>query len=233
MNHLYQYSTMGALVGGMFEGTFKIDDVLQSGDYGIGTLDGLNGELIILEGKPYLIDSEGTVREVRNDETTPFASVIQFNATHTLNYDKKMNKEQLDEIILNEIKGMNYFHAVKITGKFKLIKARSVKKQQEPYPKLVEAVKEQGYFDFEDTTGTLFGFYTPHFIQGVGVGGYHVHYLSDNHEQGGHVFDFEIQDVKIEMALAEDLILKMPDTEHYRENDLNDPDMLKDIEASE
>ncbi|ARQ05687.1 acetolactate decarboxylase [Macrococcoides canis] len=233
MNHLYQYSTMGALVGGMFEGTFKIGDILHSGDYGIGTLDGLNGELIILEGKPYLIDSEGTVREVANDETTPFASVIQFNATHTLNYDKKMNKEQLDEIILNEIKGMNYFHAVKITGKFKLIKARSVKKQQEPYPKLVEAVKEQGYFDFEDTTGTLFGFYTPHFIQGIGVGGYHVHYLSDNHEQGGHVFDFEIEDVKVEMALAEDLILKMPDTEHYRENDLNDPDMLKDIEASE
>ncbi|TDM23119.1 acetolactate decarboxylase [Macrococcoides canis] len=233
MNHLYQYSTMGALVGGMFEGTFKIGDVLQSGDYGIGTLEGLNGELIILEGKPYLIDSEGTVREVSNDETTPFASVIQFNATHTLNYDKKVNKEQLDEIILKEIKGMNYFHAVKITGKFKLIKARSVKKQQEPYPKLVESVKEQGYFDFEDTIGTLFGFYTPHFIQGIGVGGYHVHYLSDNHQQGGHVFDFEIEDVKVEMALVEDLILKMPDTEHYRENDLNDPDMLKDIEASE
>ncbi len=233
MNHLYQYSTMGALVGGLFEGTFKMSEVLKSGNYGIGTMDGLDGELVIIEGKPYLIESNGNIREVDAEERTPFASMIEFKPTHTLNYKEVLNKEQMDEIILEEIQGMNYFHAVKITGKFKLIKARAVKKQKKPYPKLVEAVKEQGYFDYTETTGTLFGFYTPHFIQGVGVGGYHVHYLSDDGKEGGHVFDYEIEDVSVEMALAEDLILKMPETETYRKNDLNNPDMLKDIEASE
>lgn len=233
MNHLYQYSTMGALVGGMFEGTFKMSDVLSTGDYGIGTMDGLNGELIILEGEPFLIESTGKVRTVSHEETTPFASIMNFNPTKTLEFKESLTKEELDEKILKEIQGMNYFHAVKITGKFKLIKARSVKKQTEPYPKLVEAVKEQGYFDIEDTEGTLFGFYTPHFIMGIGVGGYHVHYLSDNRQSGGHVFDYEIEDVKVEMALQEDFILKMPDTKRYHEHDLNDPEMLKDIEASE
>lgn len=233
MNNLYQYSTMGALVGGMFEGTFKLSDVLSTGNYGIGTMDGLNGELIVLDGTPYLIESTGKVRIVSPDETTPFASMMDFNPTKTLTFKGSLNKEQLDEEILKAMQGMNYFHAVKITGKFKLIKARSVKKQQQPYPKLVEAVKEQGYFDIQDTEGTLFGFYTPHFIMGIGVGGYHVHYLSDDGKQGGHVFDYEIENVKVEMALQEDFILKMPQTDHYRENDLNDPEMLKDIEASE
>lgn len=233
MNDLYQYSTMGALVGGMFEGQFKMKDVLETGNYGIGTMDGLNGELIILEGKPYLIESTGTVRAVQHEELTPFASVMHFEPTKTLHFNEALTKAQLDEILLKEMQGMNYFHAVKISGKFKLIKARSVKKQQPPFKKLVEAVKEQGYFDFENTTGTLFGFYTPHFIQGIGVGGYHVHYLSDDLTQGGHVFDYIIEDVTVSLALQNDFILRMPKTERYRSNDLNDPDMLKDIEASE
>ncbi|WP_414048915.1 acetolactate decarboxylase [Macrococcus animalis] len=233
MNHLYQYSTMGALVGGMFEGTFKMSDVLATGNYGIGTMDSLNGELIVLDGTPYLIESTGNVREVSLDETTPFASMMDFKPTKTLEFKGSLNKKKLDEEILQAMQGMNYFHAVKITGKFKLVKARSVKKQEQPYPKLVEAVKEQGYFDIEETEGTLFGFYTPHFIMGIGVGGYHVHYLSDDRKSGGHVFDYQIEDVKVELALQEDFILKMPSTDRYRENDLNDPEMLKDIEASE
>ncbi|MCE4956683.1 acetolactate decarboxylase [Macrococcoides caseolyticum] len=233
MNHLYQYSTMGALVGGMFEGTFKIKDILSTGNNGIGTLDGLNGELIVLGGKPYVIESSGNVRVVDEEETTPFASMMDFKPTHTLVFKQPMNKEQVDNLILKEIQGTNYFHAVRITGKFKLVKARAVKKQQAPYPKLVEAVKEQGYFDIEETEGTLFGFYTPHFITGIGVGGYHVHYLSDDHNYGGHVFDYEIEDVKVELALQEDFILKMPDTPRYRKHDLNDPEMLDDIEKSE
>lgn len=233
MNQLYQYSTMGALVGGMFEGTFKMQDVLSTGNYGIGTLDGLNGELIVLKGKPYVIESSGKVRSVTDNETTPFASMTQFNPTIQEKIEQETNKEALDQKMVKMINGMNYFHAVKITGKFKLIKARSVKKQNPPYPKLVEAVKEQGYFDFEDTEGTLFGFYTPHFIQGVGVGGYHVHYLSDDLLQGGHVFDYIVEDATVEMQLLDNVQMKMPLTDRYRTEDLNNPDMLKDIEASE
>lgn len=233
MNQLYQYSTIGALVGGMLEGAFKIKDVLSTGNYGIGTLHGLDGELIVIEGAPYLIDSTGNVRRVEDDETTPFACMTQFTPTIRQTIDEDISKEIVDQKMVEAMNGMNYFHAVKITGKFKRMKARSVKKQHPPYPKLVEAVKEQGYFDFEETEGTLFGFYTPHFIQGIGVGGYHVHYLSDDLTQGGHVFDYTVDQVTVEMQLLDNVQIKMPLTETYRTNDLNSADMLKDIEASE
>lgn len=233
MNQLYQYSTMGALVGGMFEGVFKMKDVISTGNYGIGTLDGLDGELIVVDGKPYSIDSTGKVRLVDDEETTPFASMTQFTPDIRKTINEALSKEILDQKMVEAVSGMNYFHTVKITGKFKLIKARSVKKQHPPYPKLVEAVKEQGYFDFEETEGTLFGFYTPHFIQGIGVGGYHVHYLSDDLTQGGHVFDYIVEHAEVEIQLLDNVQMKMPLTERYRTNDLNNPDMLKDIEASE
>lgn len=233
MNHLYQYSTMGALVGGMFDGVFSIDDVLKNGNYGIGTLEGLNGELFIKEGIAYVIESSGTIREVALGERSPFASVTFFESQKTLKITEALTKEQLDIEMLQAIEGMNSFHAVKVTGTFKTIKARAAKKQESPYPKLVEAVKAQGYFDFEDTTGTLFGFYTPRFIQGIGVAGYHVHYLSDDLRSGGHVFDFVTDDVTVELALMNEVTMMMPDTPRYRHNDLNDPDMLSDIEASE
>ena len=233
MNKVTQFSTMGALVGGRFEGAFPIKNIIESGDHGIGTLEGLNGELIILEGKPYVIESTGLVREVSKDEMSPYASVMDFQPTKTFNLKGSYNKSQLDEIMTKEINGENHFHGAKITGKFKVINARSAKKQQQPYPKLVDAVKEQGYFDFESTEGTLFGFYTPHFIQGIGVGGYHVHFLSHDLKKGGHVFDYEIEDVKVELALQQDFLMKMPNTDEYFSTDLNDPEMLQDIEASE
>ena len=48
ITQLFQYNTLGALMAGLYEGTMTIGELLKHGDLGIGTLDSIDGELIVL-----------------------------------------------------------------------------------------------------------------------------------------------------------------------------------------
>ncbi len=45
---LYQYSTMAALMGGAFSGTTTVEKLLEHGDFGIGTFEGVDRESITI-----------------------------------------------------------------------------------------------------------------------------------------------------------------------------------------
>ena len=47
---LFQYNTLGALMAGLYGGSFTIKELLEHGDLGIGTLDSIDGELIVIDG---------------------------------------------------------------------------------------------------------------------------------------------------------------------------------------
>lgn len=51
---LFQHNTLAALMSGLYEGTLTIGELLKKGNFGIGTLSGINGELIVLDGKAYI-----------------------------------------------------------------------------------------------------------------------------------------------------------------------------------
>ena len=72
---IFQHGTLGLLVPGLFDGTITAGELLTHGDTGIGTLDGLNGEVIILGGHAYQAREDGQIREIQPEETLPFASV--------------------------------------------------------------------------------------------------------------------------------------------------------------
>lgn len=52
-NVLYQHGTLGTLMAGLLEGTASVNELLEHGDLGIGTLTGSNGEVIFIDGKAY------------------------------------------------------------------------------------------------------------------------------------------------------------------------------------
>jgi len=47
---IYQISISGALVQGAYSGCVRVGTLLQPGDFGLGTFDGLDGEGILLDG---------------------------------------------------------------------------------------------------------------------------------------------------------------------------------------
>ncbi len=50
-------------MAGLYEGTMTIGELLKHGDLGIGTLDSVDGELIVLDGKAYQAKGDKTIVE--------------------------------------------------------------------------------------------------------------------------------------------------------------------------
>ena len=88
---LYQVSTIEALQQGVFDGIQPVGELRQHGDFGIGTFDALNGEMIVLEGIVYQATADGRVSVIPDTTTTPFATVTYFENDFTIATIEPMN----------------------------------------------------------------------------------------------------------------------------------------------
>src|SRR6266853_202795 len=71
----YQISTSAALVQGVSEGAVSSRKLLANGDFGLGTFEHLDGEMVVLDGSIYQGRGDGTVEARRDDFQIPFAVV--------------------------------------------------------------------------------------------------------------------------------------------------------------
>src|ERR1700734_1177338 len=76
---LFQISTSGALVAGIYSGAVSSGLILQHGDFGLGTFANLDGEMVVLGGRVYRVQGNGMVSEAPADATAPFAVVTTFS----------------------------------------------------------------------------------------------------------------------------------------------------------
>src|SRR3712207_3336862 len=83
---LFQTSTIDALLDGNYDGDLSFRELSEHGDFGLGTLDALDGEMIALDGDFYQIGADGRAYRVDGRTKTPFAVVTVFEpgASHTL-----------------------------------------------------------------------------------------------------------------------------------------------------
>ncbi|MGY3766536.1 acetolactate decarboxylase [Vagococcus vulneris] len=208
--YLFQHGTLGALMAGLMEGNEKISTLLQHGDLGIGTLDGLDGEVIILDKHAYQAKSNGALVELSGEELTPYAAVTMFNVDNSFPVDKMMTSKELKEKVVTYLKSQNLFAAVKISGTFKKMHVRVMPKQFPPFKKLVDVSKVQPEFERTEIKGTIVGFYTPTLFQGMSAAGFHLHFLSDSHDFGGHILDFDMSEGIVEISNIETLQQHFP-----------------------
>lgn len=189
---LYQVSTIDALMQGVYDGVQPISELKKHGDFGIGTFDALEGEMIVLGGIVYQAKADGEIYAVPDNATTPFATVTYFERDITVTIDRPMNFSVFSTEMSTRLPSPNMIYAVRMHGTFPQMKVRAIPAQQKPYPTLMDAAKNQSVYAYTDTTGTVVGFYTPVFFKGLNVAGYHLHFLSDDRHTGGHILDFEI-----------------------------------------
>ena len=78
-HQITQVSVNNALAAGHYDGVMPIPELLRHGDFGVGTLDHLDGELVVLDGRPYQVRGDGAVVAVPPDRSTPFAVVTRFD----------------------------------------------------------------------------------------------------------------------------------------------------------
>src|SRR5580765_5217671 len=76
---LFQVSTSGALVAGVFDREVSVKSILEHGDFGLGTFANLDGEMVVLDGRVYQVQGTGRVSEAVPDAGAPFAVVTRFS----------------------------------------------------------------------------------------------------------------------------------------------------------
>ena len=196
---LFQVSTMNAIFKGVYDGEITYGELRRHGDFGIGTFDGLDGELFALEGKFYRIKADGIAYPVDDSMKTPFAVVTFFQPDKSVLLDKASDYKQLQQYLDNLFPAKDIFYAIKIEGTFEYVKARNIPRQNRPYPQFSEVVKNQIIFEFHNIEGTLVGFWCPAYLEEINVPGYHFHFITKDKRMGGHLLECQMQDVRIEI----------------------------------
>ena len=113
---MFQVSTSTALVEGVYGGVVTIAELKQHGSFGLGTFDGLDGEMLALDGHFYQV--LGTVREARDDARVPFAVVTEFRAEREFIIDRVESFDELTAQLDSRRNTGNLFFAARIDGHF-------------------------------------------------------------------------------------------------------------------
>jgi acetolactate decarboxylase len=208
---LFQASTIGALLDGAYEGDVSFTELAEHGDLGLGTLNGLDGEMIALDGRFFRADVDGAIDEVSGSARTPFAVVIRFSPTLDVELDGPLAHDDLIAEIDRRLPADAVACALRLDGAFDLVRLRSVPRQQPPYRPLAEVISAQHVFELADVSGTVVGFRFPDYSEGIEVGGYHLHFISSDLARGGHVLECTPRSVRVRVDLSADLHVELPD----------------------
>ena len=79
---LTQVSTIDAILSGIYDGVMNYETLKGYGGFGIGTFEGLDGEMLAFDGKYYQIKADGVAYPVAGSQETPFAAVTYFDADY-------------------------------------------------------------------------------------------------------------------------------------------------------
>jgi len=210
---LTQISTIGALINGAYDGVIDVKTLKNYGDFGIGTFEGLDGEMLGFDGKFYQVKADGVAYPVTDSMLTPLASVTFFDVDYKETLPQGMDYEQLPDFMEDLLPTKNIFYALRIDGEFSYIKTRSVPAQEKPYPPLVEVTEDQPEFEFNDVEGVLVGFICPDYVGGVNVPGYHLHFMTSDSLSGGHVLEFTIKQAVISVDYTSEFLMILPGEE--------------------
>jgi acetolactate decarboxylase len=231
-DRITQVSVINALLLGQFDGTVPFADLLTDGDFGLGTLDRLDGELVVLDGKGYQIKSDGAVVEVGPAATIPFAVVTPFECDGELPCPAVESLADLEHRLEAAIGHPNNFVALRIDAEVAAITLRSVHAQSKPYRPINSRKDFQSVWKRENLRGTFVGIRSPRWAQGITVPGYHWHFLAADRRSGGHVLDCHLRGGTIRYDVCGSWLVKLEESADFNGVNLS-TDLREELERVE
>ena len=132
-NGITQVATIDALMAGVYDGHMSLATLRGHGDFGIGTFEGLDGEMILLDGTFYRARADGKVYRPELSERTPFACVTKFVGDRRETLPGPAARQALEARIDALVPEQNLFCAFRVRGEFNRVQVRSVPVQNKPY----------------------------------------------------------------------------------------------------
>lgn len=231
-DQITQVSVINALMLGQYDGQMMIPEMLRYGDFGVGTLDHLDGELIVLDGKPYQVRGDGKVLTVDSDRSTPFVVLTSFAPDGDFPCPPVDSLSDLDAHLGNALRQKNNFIAIRVEARFGSITLRSVHRQEPPYKPLAEVAKSQSVWTHRNLSGTLVGIRSPAWVDGLNVPGTHWHFLSDDRTVGGHVLDCQVHEGQVRYDVCGDWHLKLSESSEFNAAEI-ERDLSRDLKRVE
>ena len=177
--------------------------------------------MIAVDGEFFRADVDGVVNPVAAAEKTPFAVVTRFDPEVEERVGAVLSHADLLARLDRLIPAGASSCAIRLDGRFELVRARSVPAQTPPYRPLAEVVADQHVFELEDVEGTMLGFRFPAYAEGIEVGGYHLHFISADRERGGHVLDSRCAPgLRVRLDPSDDLHVELPPRVELADPDL-------------
>lgn len=220
-HEVFQTSTIGALLEGIYDGQTTFAELARHGDFGLGTFNALDGEMTAIDGKFHQMKSDGRVYPVADTMRTPFAVVMFFDPTLSMEVGAGMAFSDFTQSLDARVRSTNIFYAVKAQGRFDYVKFRAVPRQEKPYRPLVEVVADQPVYEHHGIEGTVAGFRFPDYTRGINVPGYHLHFLAADETVGGHILDFTTQALRVDIDVTSDFHMEVPDRGAFLDADLS------------
>ena len=223
-NTFYQVNLLDSLMQGYYDGQVSVKELKSYGNFGIGTFNGANGELICLDGKVYQALSDGSVIVSENTTQIPFAQITVFNSEYKESYSNINSFDELSSKLMEYINSNNpnNFYAIKIHGTFDSIKVRSELKQKKPYINFAQALKtDQREFTYQNVPGTLVVMYNPNYMGKLNSYGLHMHFISDDRTKGGHVLSLSSKELNAEFDCDSNLNLVISSNSEFDSLDFN------------
>ena len=230
-----QVALLQSLAQGYFGGTVTVKDLRAMGDTGIGTFEGLNGEMIVLDGTVYQALGDGRVIVAPDKTIVPYATVTFFDKDIAVELKNIRNKADLEKVLNAAVQkhGANSFYMVKFSAQFSSILFRSEYGSQEPYPTLVEALKgKQTEFTEKNINGTLVGLYCPSYMGELNSVGWHFHFISEDKKKGGHILELSLKDSTAYLDQTDKFTMILHDDKKFHDINLA-KDMKDDIRSAE
>jgi acetolactate decarboxylase len=220
LHTLFQVSTSGALVAGVYDREVGVQAILEHGNFGLGTFANLDGEMVVVDGHVYQVRGSGQVLEAPADAGAPFAVVARFAPEIDVAIGPVSSFKDLEARCDSFRRSGNIFYAIRLDGSFKRVQTRAVNPPQ-PGTRLIDAAKTQSEFTFSDIEGTLVGLWSPGFSSAFSVAGYHFHFLSADRQHGGHLLDVEAETLQLKCEALTNFHLALPESEAFLKADLS------------
>jgi acetolactate decarboxylase len=209
-HELFQTSTVQALLAGGYDGDVTLEEVLEHGDLGLGTLDGLDGELIVLDGEAWKAELDCTLTRPQRSAKTPYAVVVPFSPDAPIALRGPFGEDELEARLGERVTRAERPTAIRIDGSFAELHVRSVPRQEPPYRPLAEVIEQQHVSVLGEISGTMIGFCFPDALDGIEMVGAHLHFLSDDRTRGGHVLSYTLREATALLDGATGLHVELP-----------------------
>ena len=232
-HEIYQVSTMNAILDGVYDGEVTYAELAEHGDFGLGTFNHLDGEMVAVDGSFFHLRADGGATPVDPRERTPFAAVTFFEADTAHRLDDPLGRAEVEAEVERLAPSGNLFYALRVDGSFARVVTRTVPMQTPPYRPLTEVTAEEPITTFTDVEGVLVGFRTPDYAQGIGIAGYHLHFITAARDGGGHVLDFALARGELRIGTEAELHLCLPRTREFLAADLAGHDLDEEIRLAE